>query len=240
MKTKQIMEETELLYIKNSYLKEFYATVIKSGPRFVILNRTSFYPEGGGQPSDTGKIAEEKNIFKVRKVMKRGNQIFHYLDGNISEDVKVRGVIDWEPRFWNMRRHSAEHLLTGLFEASGSGLKVFSSLKQLDFKPSDLNEIDVINVQKKFNNIIDADLYVQISYVKRNELGIKDDTRKLEFLANIPKSVKKIRMVKIGEHAITFCMGTHVKTTKDIGKLKGLRLESKKKKRKIVYFKLAP
>lgn len=233
------MEETELLYIKDSYLKEFDATVIKSGPRFVILNRTIFYPEGGGQPSDTGKIFEKDKIFKVIKVMKRGNQIFHYLDGNIPEGANVRGFIDWKPRFWNMRRHSAEHLLTGLFEASGSGPKVFSSLKQLDFKPSNLNEIHVINVEKKFNNIIDADLNVQISYVKRNELDIKDDKRKSEFLANIPMNIEKIRMVKIGEHAITFCMGTHVRTTKDIGKLKDIRLESKKKKRKIVYFELA-
>jgi len=226
------------LYVEDSYLREFDATVIRTGPRFVVLDRTAFYPEGGGQPSDTGTMKAGGETFKVVKVMKRGNQIFHYLDGNIPKGTEVHGVIDWEPRFWNMRRHSGEHLLTGLFEAAGSGHKVFSSFTQLDFKPSELDEETVRRVAEKFDSIIDMDIPIRIYYTNREELDVGDDTRKRSFLEKIPGNVQKLRMVEIGDYALTFCMGTHVKSTGEIGRLKSIRLEPKKKRRKIVYFEL--
>jgi len=99
---------THLLYTENSYIKEFDAEVI------------AFYPEGGGQPSDTGVLRFEKHELKVKMVKKRGKDVFHYLNGDIPAGMKIYGMIDWEPRFDNMRRHSGEHLLTGLFTAAGS------------------------------------------------------------------------------------------------------------------------
>ena len=230
--------DSKQLYIEDSYIKEFDATVVRVGPRFVVLDRTAFYPEGGGQPTDLGTLEADGTVYNVAKVMKRGPQIFHYLDGDIAEGTTVHGVIDWGRRFNFMRLHSGEHLLTGLFEAAGSGPKVFSSFSQLDFKPSDITEETLQSVWRRFDEIVDMDVPVRIFYTDREELVVGDDARKKSFLEKIPRGVDKLRMVEIGEYALTFCMGTHVKSTGEIGRLKSLRLEPKKKRRKIVYFEL--
>ena len=232
------MEASNLLYTRDSYLKEFDATVTRTGPKFVVLNQTAFYPEGGGQPSDTGKLFVDGDEVKVIKVMKRGEEVFHYLDKDIELDASVHGVIDWEQRFRYMRLHSGEHLLTGLFEARGSGPKVFSSFSQLDFQPSEITEETVKDVWRRFDEIIDENVPVEIYWTNRDELNVGDDKRKQSFLEKIPKNVHELRMVKIGDYAETFCMGTHVKRTGDIGKLKNLKLESKKKQKKVVYFEI--
>jgi Ser-tRNA(Ala) deacylase AlaX len=230
--------DTVQLYVDDSYLQEFDATVVRSGPRFVVLDRTAFYPEGGGQPSDLGTLEADGKEHNVIKVMKRGPQIFHYLDGDIQEGAAVHGVIDWERRFGFMRLHSGEHLLTGLFESAGSGPKVFSSFSQLDFQPSDLDEEALQSVWRRFDKIVDMDVPVRIYYTDKDELDVGDDARKQSFLEKMPPDVETLRMVEIGEYALTFCMGTHVKSTGEIGRLKELRLEPKKKRRKIVYFEL--
>ena len=154
---------SELLYILDSHIKEFDALVVRTGPKFVLLNQTAFYPESGGQPSDKGKITFTGGVVSVRKVMKRGDDIYHYLDGNIPVGIEVHGIIDWGPRHWNMRRHSGEHLLTGLFEKWGSGPKVYSDLERFDFKPSDLNEETVKKVKAEFNRIVDDDLPLRVT-----------------------------------------------------------------------------
>lgn len=233
------MEESNLLYISDSYHSEFDAIVTRSGPKFVVLNNTAFYPEGGGQPSDTGRLIVVDEEINVVKVMKRGNQVFHYLDRNIENGTKVHGVIDWKKRFQYMRLHSGEHLLTGLFESRGSGPKVFSSFSQLDFKPSELTEETITEVRKLFDEIIDEDVPIEIYFTSRDELNVENDARKQSFLKKIPNDVHELRMVKIGDYAETFCMGTHVKRTGEIGKLKDLRMEPKKKRKKIVYFDLS-
>lgn len=232
------MTKTKLLYAEDSGLKEFDAKVTKTGPRFAVLDQTAFYPEGGGQPTDTGVLMVDEEEVKVIKVMKRGEEVYHYLDSDVAVDASVHGVIDWKQRFKYMRLHSGEHLLTGLFEAAGSGPKVFSSFSQLDFKPSELSEETVAEVWERFDAIIDEDVPVEIYFTNRDELDVGDDERKQSFLEKIPKDIHELRMVKIGDYAETFCMGTHVQSTGQIGKLKSLRLESKKKRRKIIYFEL--
>ena len=230
--------ETERLYVEDSYLREFDATVVRAGPRFVVLDRTTFYPEGGGQPTDHGTLEADGEKHSVVKVMTRGPQIFHYLDGDIPQGAEVHGVIDWERRYGYMRLHSGEHLLTGLFEAAGSGPKVFSSFTQLDFKPSPLDQETLEDVRRRFDEVVAMDIPVRIYYADRAQLDVGDDERKQSFLEKIPADVERLRMVEIGDHAHTFCMGTHVKRTGEIGRLKSLRLEPKKKRRKIVYFEL--
>ena len=232
------MEDSLLLYTDNPELKEFDAVVTRTGPKFVVLDRTGFYPEGGGQPSDTGKLIVNGDEVRVIKVMKRGKQVFHYLSQDVAIGEKVHGFIDWDTRFRYMQLHSGEHLLTGLFEALGSGPKVFSSFSQLDFKPSDIDEGMVETVRKRFNEVIELDVPVEVYYTSREDLDVGDDERKQSFLVKIPNNVETLRMVRIGAFAETFCMGTHVKSTGDIGKLKVLRMESKKKRKKIVYFEL--
>ena len=226
------------LYVDDSHLREFDAEVIKAGPRYVVLDRTAFYPESGGQPSDTGVLRHEDREVDVHKVMKRGRDIFHYLREDIPVGASVHGVIEWEPRLYNMRRHSAEHLLTGMFEGEGAGPKVYSDLTRLDFKPSGLTEDALRRVEAEFNRVVDADIPLRIYYASRDELEGEEDERKRAFLGKIPRALDRLRMVEIPGHALTFCFGTHVRSTGEIGRLAEMELTVGKKGRKSVSFLL--
>lgn len=228
------------LYADDSHLTEFDGVVVKSGPKFVVLDRTAFYPDSGGQPSDVGVISHAGGEVKVLKVMKRGLEIFHYLNADIPIGTLVHGVVDWPVRSWNMRRHSAEHLITGLIEALGEPPKIFSDLEKLEYQPSSLTAEQVAAVEQRFDEIIVEDVPVRVYYEDRTNIDASGDPRKISFLQKIPRSVDRLRIVDIGSYASTFCFGTHVKSTREIGRLAELRLEDAKKGKKIVYFKLTP
>lgn len=229
---------TVTLYAEDSYLREFDATVIRSGPGNVVLDRTAFYPESGGQPTDTGLLRSGPQTVRVFKVLKRGRDIFHYIDGAMSEGAVVHGVLDWDVRFLNMRRHSAEHLLSGLFEWAGAGPKVYSDMTRLEFKPSDLTEDRVQQVEAEFNRAVEADVPIRIHYDSRSELDVGGDERKRAFLEKIPRSVDRLRMVEIPGYDLNFCFGTHVRSTGEIGRLTELVLVKGKKRRRVVSFTL--
>jgi len=221
-------------------LTEFDGVVVKSGPKFVVLDRTAFYPDSGGQPSDVGILRHAGRDVKVLKVVKRGLEIYHYLDADIPLNTAVHGVIDWPTRRWNMRRHSAEHLLTGLIETLGEPPKIFSDLEKLEYQPSGLTEEQVRGVGRRFDEVVDEDAAVRVYYEDRAKIDASGDPRKIGFLEKIPRSVDRLRVVDIGPYASTFCFGTHVKSTGEIGHLAELRLEDAKKGKKIVHFKLTP
>ena len=226
------------LYADDSHLTEFDATVVRAGPRFVVLDRTAFYPDSGGQPSDVGVLRHAGGEARVLKVVKRGLDIFHYLDADLPIGAAVHGVIDWPTRSWNMRRHSAEHLITGLIEALGEPPKVFSDLEKLEYQPSGLTEEQIRGVGRRFDEIVDEDAPVRVYYEERAKIDASGDLRKIGFLQKIPRSVDRLRIVDIGSYASTFCFGTHVKSTGEIGHLAELRLEDVKKGKKIVHFRL--
>ena len=226
------------LYADDSHLTEFDATVVRAGPKFVVLDRTAFYPDSGGQPSDIGILRYPGGVVHVSKAVKRGLEIFHYLDVDIPVSTAVHGVIDWPTRSWNMRRHSAEHLLTGLIESLGELPKVFSDLEKLEYQPSSLTAEQVEGVHRRFDKIGDEDAPVRVYYEDRAKIDASGDPRKISFLQKIPRSVDYLRIVDIGPYASTFCFGTHVKSTSEIGHLAELHLEDAKKGKKIVHFRL--
>jgi len=228
------------LYADDSHLREFDAEVVKSGPGFVVLDRTAFYPESGGQPYDTGTLTHGSAKIKVFKVLRRGPEIFHYIEGGIPAGSRVHGSVDWGRRLWNIRRHSAEHLLTGLIEALGEPPKVFSDLERLEYQPSNLTAEQIGEVMRRFDEIVGEDVPVLVYYEDRARIDASGDPRKMSFLQKIPRNVDRLRMVDVGRYASTFCFGTHVRSTGEIGRLSELRLEEAKKGKKIVHFSLQP
>lgn len=228
------------LYADDSHLTEFDATVIRTGPRFVILDRTAFYPDMGGQPSDVGVLRYAVGEARVTKVMKRGQDIFHYLDADIPPGTPVHGIVDWPARRWNMRRHSAEHLLTGLIEALGEPPKVYSDLERLEYQSSGLTEEQVVEVKRRFDEVVDEDAPVRVYYEDRAKIDTSGDPRKQAFLRKIPRDVELLRMVDVGTYASTFCFGTHVKSTSEIGHLASISLDEGKKGKRVVHFSLNP
>lgn len=226
------------LYSEDCYLREFDARVLRAGPGYVILDRSAFYPESGGQPSDTGILISGRQAVRVKKVVRRGGEVYHYVDGSLPAGVEVHGLLDWDRRYLNMRRHSGEHLLTGLFERLEAGPKVYSDVTRLEFQPSHIS-IDTLRlVGEMFRRVVEEDIPVRIYYVHRDEIDVGSDSRKREFLERIPRGVKMLRMVEIPGYSRTFCFGTHVKSTGEIGQLSRLELVEGKKLRKIILFDL--
>lgn len=226
------------LYADDSYLREFDALMIRSGPGFVVLDRTTFYPESGGQPSDTGLFRYGSRTVRVLKVLRRGVDILHYVDGALQDGAAVHGVIDWDRRYLNMRRHSAEHLLSGLLDRAGAGPKVYSDLTRLEFRPSDLTEDVLRQVEAAFDEAVRTDIPLRAYYTARGELDVGGDERKRAFLRKIPRGVELVRMVEIPGYDLTFCFGTHVRSTGEIGNLAELKLVIGKKRRRVILFAL--
>lgn len=226
------------LYSEDCYLREFDARVLTAGPGYVIIDKSAFHPESGGQPSDTGILLSGQHVVRVNKVVRRGGQIYHYVDGGLPIGVVVHGVLDWDKRYMNMRRHSGEHLLTGLFEKFGAGPKVYSDIMRLEFQPSQLS-IDTLRlVEAEFRRVVEEDIPIRIYYARRDEIDAGEDMRKRQFLEKIPRGVKMLRMVEIPGYSRTFCFGTHVKSTGEIGHLSKLELVEGRRLRKVVLFDL--
>ena len=103
---------TELLYMENSYEKEMEAKVVKVDGNFVILDKTVFYPRGGGQPNDLGTLERNGGVFNVTNVLKRDGVVHEVDREGLMEGDIVKGRIDWERRYKLMRMHTSAHVIS--------------------------------------------------------------------------------------------------------------------------------
>jgi alanyl-tRNA synthetase len=206
------------LFYQDAYMREFDATVVSCTPYKkqyqVVLDKTAFYPEGGGQPSDIGYLNDVKVLSVHRK-----DEIVHYTDKPLAEGEKVHGVIDWDFRFQNMQEHSGEHLFSGLvhrqFGYDNVGFHM-SNVITIDFN-GPLTWEDIHQLEQKANEIVYENRPVQIYYPDDKELETLDYRSKKELTGDI-------RIVEIEDVDICACCGTHVKTTGEIGIIKIISL----------------
>jgi misacylated tRNA(Ala) deacylase len=228
------MSETEILYYpENECQKEFDATVIKSkkDENYVVLDRTLFYKEGGGQPSDKGMLKWNDNNTQVVDVQKEHGEIRHYVDGRPpEEETEVHGEIDWERRYSHMRMHTAQHVVSmvvlDMYDASTAGNQVHADSSRIDFEPADFDEKDLENIEKEVNQIIEEDIPLDKSEMDRDVLEEKTEDGRTN-LDLIPSHIDPLRAVKIGDIDICPCGGTHVNST---GELEEFRIEERKSK----------
>jgi len=235
---------TEALYLKNAYLKEFEATVTKvTDGRYIVLDKTAFYPVGGGQVCDTGVLVKDGKEYPVVFVKKFGNDISHEVENfDLKEGDKITGKIDWERRYKLMRGHTAMHLVTKVLEQKTGALITGNNI-DVDKSRVDMNldNLDREMVSKCFdetNEIIKKDLKVEVSFVSKEE-ALKDDS--LVRLANrdfIERLGDEVRIVSIGDFDKQMDGGTHVHSTKEIGSLKMLKMDNRGKNNRRVYFEL--
>ena len=165
--------KTEKLFYQDSHLKEFEARVTaceKNGEHFETeLDRTAFFPEGGGQYADTGKLGGAR----VLDVQERNGRILHITDGPLTPGETVRGQIDWDERFMKMQQHTGEHIVSGLVHAkfgyNNVGFHLGSEDCTMDFDgeitPEELEEIE-----RKANRAVWENLEVQVLYPSEDEL----------------------------------------------------------------------
>jgi Ser-tRNA(Ala) deacylase AlaX len=232
---------TELLYMKDSYLKEFDATVISVDGNFIELDKTAFYPFGGGVPNDTGKLICNGSEFLVKNVSKKFGKVLHEVD---KEGLKIgdsiKGVIDWERRYRFMRMHTAAHLLSEVFNKESGALITGNQLdleqSRIDYDLENFNRDKINEYFRKANEIVQKDLPVKIYFMKREE-AMKIPT--ITKLANVlPPNVPELRIVEIVGFDIQADGGTHVNSLKEIGEIQLVKIENKGKNNRRVYFAL--
>ena len=221
---------TQKLFYEDVYCRRFQAKVVSCVPGKhgfdVVLDKTAFYPEGGGQPGDTGFLSG----VRVTDTHEAGGEIVHYCEKPLEAGSTVEGEIDWAHRFSLMQLHSGEHILSGIvhrrFGYDNVGFHMGADMVTIDFSGM-LTEQDIRSIEREANEIVWENRPVTIAFPSAEELP------------NIPYRSKKalsgdVRIVTVENADICACCGTHVTRTGEIGLIKifscvkfheGVRLE---------------
>ena len=229
---------TELLYLRDAYQLEFGAKVTAVDGARVALDRTAFYPTGGGQPHDVGTL----DGVPVTEVRKEGAEVWHTLDGDVpAVGASVVGIVDWERRHRLMRTHSAMHVLCGVIwnewgrAVTGGNMEPLEARMDFEFDP--LPEGFGPRVQELVNAEIAADRPIEVSFLPR-DVALKDDDLIRTKVNLIPEAVTEIRVVDIVGLDKQADGGTHVRSTAEIGRFEVVKTESKGKGNKRLRVKI--
>ncbi len=231
---------TRLMYMDSidaCYDKEFEASVSLVRPDWLMLDQTLFYPLGGGQNWDTGRLElEDGTVLEVSEVTKRG-PVKHVVGPGaaaIEEGAKVKGVIDWERRYAHMRMHTAQHLVSGvayeLFDGTRTvGNQIHTDRSRIDFNPIQFTPEMLSDLASAANDLIRSKKAIEAVTMTRDEVNaIMPEARTNMDL--LPKSVTDLRVIRIGDDIdLCPCAGTHVKNTGEIGEIQILGRSSKGK-----------
>ena len=222
---------TELLSNTDSYLREFDAEVVEVTDKGVVLDRTAFYPGGGGQPADTGVLRAGGKEWTVKKISRSKGKIVHELEGGApASGEKVRGEIDWERRFELMRTHTALHILCGVVwrdygaKVTGSDMKLLSA--RMDFELEQMTAGFAGEIEDLINKEVEAARPVKVNSLPRAEaFEIPDLIRtKINLL---PPFIEEVRTVDIEGLDLQADGGTHVANTSEVGRIRVVGHESK-------------
>lgn len=215
---------TVRLFDEDAYLREFFSQVVEcireNGEFKVRLEQTAFYPEGGGQPADTGYL----NEVRVTDVHEKDGEIWHSVSEEILPGTEVTGRIDWERRYYFMQNHSGEHIVSGIvnrrFGYHNVGFHMNLNLVTLDFDGI-LTEEQVREVELEANRAVAENVEFCISYPTSEELKAIPYRSKKEIEG-------QVRLVRAVGYDICACCGSHVKTAGEIRMIKILTVQKYK------------
>jgi len=234
---------TKLLYLGDSYMKECEAAVTEAiDGKNIVLDQTVFYPRGGGQPADTGKITVPGSGHRVLNVAKKEGKIVHELgqDSGLKVGDRVRCVLDWERRYRLMRMHTAAHVLGATMHRELgvliTGNELGEDRTRFDFNMAEFDRAKFDDVVKKANGSLSQDLELKIYTLPRDEAMKIPGVVKL---ANaLPPAITELRIVEIPGVDIQADGGTHVRNLKEVGQIEPLKLENKGRENRRIYFTL--
>ncbi|MCY4464254.1 MAG: alanyl-tRNA editing protein [Chloroflexi bacterium] len=221
---------TDYLYLRDSYLQTFSAAVAEHDARQngVLLDRTAFFPGGGGQQPDRGWLRTDSAEFIV-KTARRGG--LHIIDGELPPiGATVQAELDWQRRYQIMRTHSAMHILCGViwrdYQASVTGGNMAVLSARMDFEFERLSPDTVSEIEDKINEEVAKSLPIKIDILPREEaFQIPDLIRtKINLL---PPGIKEVRTVEIVGLDLQADGGTHVANTSEVGSIKISKYKSK-------------
>lgn len=235
---------TDPLYQTDSTIREFEAMVVAVDPETnaVELNRTAFYPGGGGQPHDLGWLAVLGQDTPVVRVFKQDDRIWHVLEGRLpAEGSVVLGRLDWARRYALMRTHTALHILCGVvwrdYHAQVTGGNMDPLEGRMDFEFETMRLELVVEIETRVNREVEAARPIRVSILPRQEaFGIPDLIRtKINLL---PEGIREVRTVEIVGLDLQADGGTHVANTQEVGRVRVADYKSKGKINKRIYISL--
>jgi misacylated tRNA(Ala) deacylase len=226
---------TERIYSTEQYAREVDATIVDVDPDDgrVLLDRTVFYPGGGGQPHDVGELVLGDDRLRVVRVAADGRGVWHWLEGGLpSTGTTVHGEVDWERRYRLMRTHTAMHALCGVvwdrFASPVTGGNMEPGTGRLDFELPDWDPEDRDPLEAELNAQLAAARPVEIAFLPREEAD-EDPSLIRTKVSLLPPSLREVRVVDIvglDRHADG---GTHVASTSEVGRVRIAKVESKGK-----------
>jgi misacylated tRNA(Ala) deacylase len=219
--------------MSDSYLKEFDSQIRETRDQEILLDSTVFYPGGGGQPQDRGKLNAGAVTLSVVEVRKEGDEIFHKVKEPLENlPLQVHGVLDWDMRYAHMRHHTALHILSGVvyhqFGSLVTGGQIYSDRARLDFDLEDLNPDRLAKIENEANNVVQEARPVNVRFFSRDE-AINIDALLRTKINLIPPNVKQIRVVDIEGFDAQADGGTHVRNTKEVGRIRITKTQNKGK-----------
>jgi misacylated tRNA(Ala) deacylase len=226
------------LYLEDGYLQEFDATVEWANSDRIILDRTAFYPQSGGQPYDTGSFRKEGQKFNVLRVEAPGPT--HIVDRiGLQEGDSVHGTIDWERRYRLMRGHTACHILSAaIFQETGAkitGNQIDLTRSRVDFSLESFDKTKMEEYVDRANAIIKENHRVETAILPKAEALDMPDLIRLAM--ELPDR-EEIRVVSVEGVDAQACGGTHVRSTIEVGGIRLIKAENKGKANRRVYFEL--
>jgi misacylated tRNA(Ala) deacylase len=227
------------IFLEDSYQREFDSKVeLAEGDR-IILSQTAFFPQSGGQPSDTGLLQRDGDVFKVMRA--EPPEPVHIVDKvGLEVGDMVHGILDWERRYRLMRSHTACHILSAvIFKETGAkitGNQIDLSRSRIDLSLESFDKAKMVQYIDKANKIIKENHRIEIKVMSRqNAMAIPDLIR----LAMEVLDRDDIRVVQVEGVDTQACGGTHVRSTDEVGGIKLIKAENKGKSNRRIYFELA-
>ena len=233
---------TELLYVTNAYVKEFEATVTEQVEGGVVIDRTAFYPGGGGQPCDVGTLSDGETTWTVTAVKKVDGRPVHFITGDLPPvGAQLTGRLDWERRHQLMRTHTALHILCGVvfrdYGAQVTGGNMDPLQGRMDFEFETMRHELVAAIEEAVNAEVAAARPVRVRILPRDEaFAIPDLIRtKINLL---PEGISEVRTVELVGLDLQADGGTHVANTSEIGRIRVTDYKSKGKINKRIYIEI--
>jgi misacylated tRNA(Ala) deacylase len=233
-----MMATTRQVYYEDSYARELEATVTAVEGEWIELDRTVFYPEGGGQPGDIGRLATGEKSFNIIDTKKGASpgSIRHQVDTGdhgLKPGDTVRLSLDWDRRYRHMRMHTCLHLLGSLIPVPVTGGSVGADKSRLDFDVGD-HQLDKEDLSVRLNRLIEAAHPVRFGTITEQELDEKPELVRT-MSVQPPRGAGDIRTVTVVDVDYQPCGGTHIANTREIGPVRVSKIENKGKRNRRVH-----
>ncbi len=237
---------TEGVYLLEAYRTELDSVVRSSSDGLAVLDRTIFYPAGGGQPSDTGSlVGPDGTAWPVEAVEKSDAGILHRLGGSAptpAAGTAVRGRLDWDRRYSNMRYHTALHILSGVvyrrWRTGITGGQIYDGRARMDFSLPEFGRPLADELIGEMNRVVKEARPVAVRFLPRAQA--ERDPTLVRVAATLMPDVTEVRLIDIEGFDVQADGGTHVRNTREVGEVRLDRIENKGARNKRLYISLGP